>query len=266
MLYTRHLGFKGEFEDALAQGDAKARELRDQVAAVEAAMLARPDIGASAVYKFFRAASEGETLHILSPDGTRTLESLSFGRQSINAGLCLADYALPRGDRPDYVCLFATTVGPGVRALADQWKEEGEYLRSHILQSIALEGAEAFAELLHQQIRQMWGIPDPVGTTLKDLIKVRYRGMRVSFGYPACPRLEDQAQLFRLLAPDKHIGVELTEGFMMDPEAAVSALVFHHPDAKYFSLAPEDIERLERSLQGAGGVVAGAGTGAPPPS
>jgi 5-methyltetrahydrofolate--homocysteine methyltransferase len=251
MLYTRHLGFKGKFEEALENGDAKAAELRRQVRDVEEVMLRRPDIQASAVYKFFRAASEGDTLHVLSPDGGQILESFHFGRQQGREGLCLADYVLPagpNGGRPDYVCLFATSVGPGVRALADEWKEKGDYLRSHILQVLALEGAEAFAELLHQKIREMWGIGDAPGTTVKDLFKVRYRGVRVSFGYPACPRLEDQEQLFRLLDVEKQIGVHLTEGYMMEPEGSVSALVFHHPDAKYFNLSPEDTERLERAL------------------
>ena len=249
MLYTRHLGFKGKFSEALARGDARAVELHAQVREVEEEMLRRPDITAKAVFKFFRAASEGETLHILSPDGVRVLESFHFARQTVNEGLCLADYTLPRDDaRADYVCLFATTVGPGVRALAERWKADGDYLRSHILQLLALEGAEAFAELLHEKIRAMWGFGDAPGTTIGDLFKVRYRGVRVSFGYPACPRLEDQEQLFRLLGVEEHIGVQLTEGFMMEPEASVSALVFHHPDARYFSLSPDDAERLERAM------------------
>ncbi len=247
MLYTRHLGFKGKFGDAVGRGEARAVELERQVRAVEDVMLARADIGAHAVYQFFRAASEGETLHILSPDGAAVLESFHFGRQTVNEGLCLADYTLARAAaRPDYVCLFATTIGPGVRALAEEWKGRGEYLRSHILQVLALEGAEALAELLHQKIRAMWGIGDAPETTPADLFKVRYRGIRVSFGYPACPRLEDQAQLFRLLAVEESIGVRLTEGYMMEPEGSVSALVFHHPEAKYFSLSPDDAERLER--------------------
>ena len=248
MLYTRHLGFKGRFVEALAHGDHTAVELRERVREVEDLMLARPDIRASAVYKFFRAATEGETLHVLSPDGAQVLESFHFGRQTVNEGLCLADYTLPRGDRPDYVGMFATTVGPGVRALAEQWKTDGEYVRSHILQVLALEGAEAFAELLHQKLREMWGIADAPGTTVHDLFKVRYRGIRVSFGYPACPRLEDQAPLFRLLDIERQLGVQLTDGFMMDPEASVSALVFHHPDAKYFSLSPDDAAKLEQAL------------------
>jgi 5-methyltetrahydrofolate--homocysteine methyltransferase len=249
MLYTRHLGFKGKFDDALAAGDPKAKELRRQVAAVEAVMLARADISARAVYRFFPAHGDGDTLRLYTADGRTVVDTFHFGRQELEPYLCLADFCLPVGaGRPDYVCLFATTVGPGVRHLAEQWKAEGEYLRSHILQILALEGAEAFAELLHQKIREMWGFPDAPDATMSDLFKARYRGVRVSFGYPACPRLEDQEKLFRLLDVSQQIGVHLTEGYMMDPEGSVTALVFHHPQAKYFNLSPDDIERLERGL------------------
>ena len=78
------------------------------------------------------------------------------------------------------------------------------------------------------------------------MFRTQYHGKRFSFGYPACPRLEDQEQLFRLLNVETNLNVELTEGFMMDPESSVSALVFHHPDAKYFNLSERDIERLEQ--------------------
>jgi 5-methyltetrahydrofolate--homocysteine methyltransferase len=250
MLYTRHLGFRN-FDRAFESGDPKSMELHAEVAPVEDEMLARPDINARAAYRFFRAHSDGDrTLKIYSVDGARVLETFRFGRQSDELGLCLADYAtLESSGRPDYICMFVTTVGEGVRALAEQWKQEGEYLRSHILQVLALEGAEAFAELLHLKIRQMWGIGDPPGLTMKDLFQAHYHGKRFSFGYPACPRLEDQAQLFRLLEVEEKLGVHLTEGYMMDPESSVSALVFHNPMAKYFSLSPADIERLEREFQ-----------------
>ena len=190
---------------------------------------------------------------IFSPDGKTVLESFIFGRQSEAPYLCLADYVASRDSgRTDYLCMFVTTIGTGVRALAEDWKNKGDYLRSHILQVLALEGAEAFAELLHLKIRQMWGIGDPPGLSLKDLVQAHYHGKRFSFGYPACPRLEDQEQLFRLLEVEKNaIGVQLTDGFMMDPESAVSAVVFHHPEAKYFSLSPADIERLEREFEAA---------------
>jgi 5-methyltetrahydrofolate--homocysteine methyltransferase len=249
MLYTRHLGFKGKFDEALAAGNAKAQELRAHVAAVEAVMLARADITAKAVFRFFPAHGDGEILRLYGGDGRTVLETFRFGRQSAEPYLCLTDFVLPvDAGRPDYVCLFTTTVGPGVRTLAEQWKAQGDYLKSHILQVLALEGAEAFAELLHQKIREMWGFPDPAGTSMAELFKARYRGVRVSFGYPACPRLEDQEQLFHVLDVQKHIGVQLTEGYMMEPEGSVTALVFHHPQAKYFNLSPEDVERLERTI------------------
>ena len=105
------------------------------------------------------------------------------------------------------------------------------------LASSARRRAEAggLAEMLHARLRTQWGFPDPPGLTMEDRLKARYRGLRVSFGYPACPRLEDQQQLFAVLKPED-IGVSLTEGCMMEPEASVSALVFHHPDAFYFSV------------------------------
>ena len=251
MLYVRHLGYQGRFAEALEREEAAALELRESVRRVEDIMLARPDIQANAVFKFFPCHSDGQNLLIYGPDGATELERFYFGRQSQREGLCLADYARPVGaERPDYVAMFATSVGPGVRALAEEWKDRGEFLNSHILQVLALESAEAFAELLHQQLRQMWGFGDPQGITYQELFRTRYRGRRYSFGYPACPRLEDQQQLFRLLDVTSHIGVELTEGYMMDPEGSVSALVFHHPDARYFNLSEGDIERLEREMAG----------------
>jgi 5-methyltetrahydrofolate--homocysteine methyltransferase len=253
MLYIRHLGYRGRFEEALAEGEPKATELYEKVRQVQDVMIARPDIAANAVYKFFRAASDGDDVLVLSPDGKQALERFRFGRQGAGEGLGLADYLLPLSSGvPDYVGMFVTSVGPGVRALADEWKERGDYLASHILQVLALEGAEGFAELLHQKMRAMWGFPDPTGITKQDLFKAYYQGKRYSFGYPACPRLEDQALLWRLLAPDRNIGVQLTEESMMDPEGSVSALVFHHPQAKYFNLSPEDTERLEKRLRAEG--------------
>ncbi|MBI4203242.1 MAG: methionine synthase [Chloroflexi bacterium] len=251
MLYNRHLGFRGDFLKALEEGDPKAVELQDRVRQVEEVMLQRANIQAGAVYKFYRAASDGDNVLILSPDGSEVLERFHFGRQSQGDRLCLADYLQPRASgKPDYLGAFVTTIGPGVRALAEEWKEQGDYLASHILQALALEGAEAFAELLHQKIRAMWGFPDPAGVSKERLFRAEYQGRRYSFGYPACPRLEDQAVLWRLLEPDKRIGVQLTEEFMMDPEGSVSALVFHHPQARYFNLSQEDAARLEGRMNG----------------
>src|SRR5262249_61694776 len=94
--------------------------------------------------------------------------------------------------------------------------------------------AGAFAEMLPPRRRTWWGFPDPPELGLGDKPKAHSRGIRVSFGSPACPNLADQSTLWRVLHPEQ-IGIQLTEGHMMDPEASVSALVFHHPSAKYFN-------------------------------
>ena len=133
-----------------------------------------------------------------------------------------------------------TSAGAGIRSRAEELKQEGNYFQVlHVLQALALETAEAYAELLHAKIRSLWGFPDGVETTMLDRFKANYRGKRYSFGYPACPRLEDQQILFQLLRPEE-IGVALTDGCMMDPEASVSALVFHHPRRTLFLGAAED--------------------------
>ena len=255
MLYVRHLGYRGRFREALRNDEPKALELRRQVQRVEDIVLSRSDIAANAVFKFFPCRSEGQWLIIYQSDGTTELERFYFGRQQEREGLCLSDYARPVGEGPnDYLAMFATTVGPGVRDLSERWKNEGRYLDSHTLQALAIESAEGFAELLHKRIRTMWNIGEPSGRQgptedeLRDLFRTNYRGKRFSFGYPACPRLEDQEKLFALLDVTANIGVELTDGYMMDPEGSVSAVVFHHPQAKYFNLDEADIERLESEI------------------
>ncbi len=117
-------------------------------------------------------------------------------------------------------------------------KESGKYLKSYILQALAIESAEAYAEWVHSQVRMMWGFPDQTEMTMMERFQAKYRGKRYSFGYPACPNLDDQTELFKLIRPEQ-IGVQLTEGFMMDPEASVSAIVFHHPQASYFSIGSD---------------------------
>jgi 5-methyltetrahydrofolate--homocysteine methyltransferase len=252
MLYVRHLGFKGRFTDALAAGDPSAIELQTSVRRVEELALEASGITANAVFKFFPCQADGGDLLIYGPDGGQVVERFHFGRQSQGEGLCLADYVTPKESGVmDYLAMFVVTVGPGVSEVSERLKNAGEYLNSHILQALAIESAEAFAELLHQRMRRMWGFGDPADISYQDLFRTQYRGCRFSFGYPACPRLEDQEQLFRLLDVTSQIGVELTEGFMMEPESTVSALVLHHSGAKYFNLSPQDIERLERET-GAG--------------
>jgi 5-methyltetrahydrofolate--homocysteine methyltransferase len=136
--------------------------------------------------------------------------------------------------------LFVVTAGEGVRERAEALKEAGDYFRAHALQALAIETAEGCAEWLHRRLREDWGFPDAPEMTMQQRFTSRYRGKRYSFGYPACQNLEDQQGIWDLIRPEE-IGVELTDGFMMDPEASVSALVFHHPDCAYFTAGEEEL-------------------------
>jgi 5-methyltetrahydrofolate--homocysteine methyltransferase len=232
MLLGRHLGVKGPVARLLEQRDAKTVEVYETVEQLEREAVEQQLLRASGLYRFYEAAAAGDDL-LLFERGAEVAR-FRFPRQAAGERLCLSDYVREQGSgEKDYVALFAVTCGAGVRDLAERWKEDGQYLRSHALQSLAIETAEAFAEMLHARLRTQWGFPDPPGLALQDKLKAHYRGLRVSFGYPACPNLADQRILFDLLRPEQ-VGLTLTEGFMMDPEASVSALVFHHPEAKYF--------------------------------
>jgi len=233
MLYGKHLGLRGPVVRLLEEGDAKAVELREVIETLQGEATRDGLLHAHGVYQWFRVRAAGETLTLLAADGQPAAQ-FTFPRQPDGERLCLTDYV--RDDRDDAVALFVVTCGAGVRERATAWKERGDYLRSHALQALAIECAEATAEWLHARLRTLWGFPDPSELSIADKLKAHYRGVRVSFGYPACPELADQATLWRLLRPEE-IGVQLTEGFMMDPEASVSALVFHHPAAKYFKAA-----------------------------
>jgi 5-methyltetrahydrofolate--homocysteine methyltransferase len=234
MLYVRHLGFKGNFEQKLAERDPKAIELNERVEEIKAE--AEKFMKVKAVWQFFEAEGEGNRIHLFAPGGKAPLHTFRFPRQRKEDGLCLSDYVLPpKNGRRDHVVLFVVGAGQGVRERSEAYKAAGEYLKSHALQALAIETAEGCAEWLHRRIREDWGFPDPSDLTMQDRFTAKYRGKRYSFGYPACPNLDDQTGIWKLIRPED-IGIQLTEGMMMEPEASVSALVFHHPDAKYFSV------------------------------
>jgi 5-methyltetrahydrofolate--homocysteine methyltransferase len=234
MLYGRHLGYRGDFEKRFAQRDPKAVELFESMEEVkrDAAEFMKPRV----VWQFFEAEANGQAMHLFAPGGVEPLHTFQFPRQRVGDFLCLSDYVLPpQNGKRDHVALFVVTAGEGVRERSEKAKNEGYYFKSHGMQALAIESAEACAEWLHRRIREDWGFPDPPDMTMAQRFTSRYRGKRYSFGYPACPSLDDQAGIWKLLQPEE-IGVQLTEGFMMDPEASVSALVFQHPDCTYFSV------------------------------
>ncbi len=233
MLYGRHLGYKGNFEKDLAEQEPKALELFHKMDALQQEAFGFMKV--KAVWQFFEAERDGNAIHLFAPGGGSPIHTFHFGRQARENGLCLSDYILDAEERGrDHLALFVVTAGAGIREKSEEWKQAGEFFKAHAIQALALETAEACAEWLHRRIREDWGFPDPPSLTMQERFTSRYRGKRYSFGYPACPNLDDQAGLFRLLAPEE-IGVTLTEGMMMEPEASVSAVVFHHPDCVYFT-------------------------------
>ncbi len=235
MLYNKHMGLRGNLESLLAEGDPKATSMRNLWDELLGEAQARDLMAPRGVWRYLWAASDGDMLLVYdSPDSTEPLESFAFQRQEATPGRCLSDYVPDHKAGRDTIAAFCVTAGRGVRDYAQKLKEAGEYVRSHAIQALALETAEAFAEKLHADIRAAWCIVDE-GLSMQDIFKAKYEGCRYSFGYPACPDLEDQRKLWRLLDPTE-IGVELTEGCMMDPEASVSAIVFHHPEAHYFAV------------------------------
>jgi 5-methyltetrahydrofolate--homocysteine methyltransferase len=234
MLYGRHLGFKGNFAKLLVEHDPKAIELYHDVEQVkqEAATFMK----VRAVWQFLEAERDGNSIQLFTPGATSPVHTFRFGRQPRVGGLCLSDFILDPGidGRRDHLVLFAVTAGEQIRERSEEAKQRGEFFKAHALQALGIETAEACAEWLHRRIREDWGFPDPPSMTMQERFTSRYRGKRYSFGYPACPNLDDQQGIWKLLQPEE-IGVRLTEGMMMDPEASVSALVFHHPDCVYFT-------------------------------
>lgn len=246
MLYGRHLGLRTasralgtpqEAELAKTEEGRKALQLKETVEELKRWLRQGGQMRARAVFQFFKAGSEGNSLLLFDGRTGQQVARFELPRQEREGGLCLADFVRPlEGGTPtDSLAMFVTTAGQGVRELSEELKARGEFLNMHAVQALALETAEAYAELLHTQLRSMWGFPDKPDMTMLERFRAEYQGKRYSFGYPACPRLEDQSILFSALGPEE-IGVRLTDGCMMEPEASVSAIVFHHPQAHYFSV------------------------------
>ena len=237
MLYGKHLGYKGNFDKELAQHVEKALDLFHRMEELKHA--AAQFMHVKAVWQFFEAERDGNAIHLFAAGAASPLHTFQFGRQQRDDGLCLSDYILgPEDGVRDHLAMFVVTAGAGIRQKSEEWKQAGEYFNSHGLQALAIETAEGCAEWLHRRIREDWGFPDPPTMTMQERFTSRYRGKRYSFGYAACPNLDDQQGIWKLLRPEE-IGVRLTEGMMMDPEASVSALVFHHPDCAYFTASEE---------------------------
>jgi len=201
------------------------------------------------VYGYFPAQGEGNDVIVYEPPkgngphpcGTRWSDSLSellrftFPRQREGRKLSIADFFAPKSSgKMDVIGLSLVTIGPAATVETQRLFEGGEYTKYLYLHGLSVETAEALAELHHKKMREELGIAEEDSPEIRGLFHQKYRGSRYSFGYPACPNLEDQTKLFKLLKPEENVGVRLTSGFLLEPEQSTSAIVVHHPAAKYF--------------------------------
>ncbi len=188
------------------------------------------------VYGFWPCNADKNDLVVFDPDGERELARFAFPRQPKKNRLCLADYFLPLdAGRRDVVAFHCVTMGE----VASRWCQElfeadryDEYLHFY---GLSVEGTEALAEYWHKRVRQQLDIAGEDAHEIEKLFAQNYRGSRFSFGYPACPNLQDQTRLFEFLDASA-IGVELTEDWQLVPEQSTSAVICHHPEAKYFNV------------------------------
>lgn len=189
------------------------------------------------VYGYFPAASSGNDLIVFDPDDhDKEIERFTFPRQTTRKRLCISDFfrSVESGDR-DVLPMTCVTMGTRVSEAARELFEANNYTEYLYLHGMGVECAEALAEMWHKRVRQELGIAGEDAPTVKGLFTQKYRGSRYSFGYPACPDMSDQEILFRLLEPER-IGCHLTENWQIDPEQSTSAIIVHHPEAKYFNV------------------------------
>jgi 5-methyltetrahydrofolate--homocysteine methyltransferase len=202
------------------------------------------------VYGYFPAQADGNDVVVYSAEGqpsfssagqpmaavpTRELLRFTFPRQREGRRLAISDFFAPKSSgKMDVIGLSLVTIGPKASVETQRLFEGGEYTKYLYLHGLSVETAEALAEFHHKKMREELGIAGDDSAEIRDLFHQKYRGSRYSFGYPACPNLEDQTKLFALLKPEENVGVRLTSGFLLEPEQSTSAIVVHHPGAKYF--------------------------------
>jgi 5-methyltetrahydrofolate--homocysteine methyltransferase len=226
------------------------KRLEDEVAA---SGLFEPKV----VYGYFPAQSDGNDVVIYeSPEQSksarpepvastaaqdrldsapRELLRFTFPRQREGRRLSISDFFSAKSSgKMDVIGLSLVTIGAKASIETQRLFEAGEYTKYLYLHGLSVETAEALAELHHKKMREELGIANEDAPEIRDLFHQKYRGSRYSFGYPACPNLEDQTKLFVLLKPEENVGVRLTSGFLLEPEQSTSALVVHHTGAKYF--------------------------------
>jgi 5-methyltetrahydrofolate--homocysteine methyltransferase len=225
-------GARGEFEAmAETEGRPRLRQLLNEVQA-------NGWLEAAVVYGYFPCVSDGNDLVILhheGPDKGKERTRFSFPRQSRDRRLCLSDFFAPiDSGRTDVVAFHVVTMGNTVSKAANELFAADKYREYLELHGLSVQLTEALAEHWHARIREEMSVRNMDAPDLQGILDQGYRGSRYSFGYPACPDIEQQTQLCELLEPER-IGVELSEEFQLHPEQSTSAIIVHHPEAKYFN-------------------------------
>ncbi len=236
MLYQFQWGYKKQGKSLADWSAWAAKEVRpifhDLVARCEREQILK----AQAVYGFWPCASDGDAVVLFDPETDAEVARFGFPRQSSEDGLCIADFFrdISSGER-DVIGLQAVTVGAKASETARQWFAADKYQDYLYLHGVSVEMAEAMAEYTHKRIRADLGYAAEDDRDIEKMLSQGYRGSRYSFGYPACPNLEDQGALLKLLGADR-IGITLSDEFQLEPEQSTSAIVVLHPQAKYFGV------------------------------
>jgi 5-methyltetrahydrofolate--homocysteine methyltransferase len=235
-LYQFQWGFRKagrSLDDFLGWAKQELRPvLKRMLALAEEQQILKPQ----AIYGYWKCAGQGNDLILFAEDGQREVARFNLPRQPKADGECIADFVRDVDDAErDVIGLQVVTVGQKASDVARDWFEENRYQDYLYLHGLGVEMAEALAEYVHKRIRAELGFSAEDERDIEKMLSQGYRGGRYSFGYPACPKLEDQEGLLRLLQSER-IGVELSDEWQLHPEQSTSAIVLHHPRAKYFSV------------------------------
>jgi 5-methyltetrahydrofolate--homocysteine methyltransferase len=237
-LYQFQWGFRKagrSLEDFLGWAKQELRPvLKRMLALSEEQEILKPQ----AIYGYWKCAGQGNDLVLFEEDGVTEATRFTLPRQPKADGECIADFVRDIEEGPgrrDVIGLQVVTVGQKASDIAREWFEENRYQDYLYLHGLSVEMAEAMAEYVHKRIRAEWGFAAEDERDIEKMLSQGYRGGRYSFGYPACPRLEDQEPLLRLLKAER-IGVTISDEWQLHPEQSTSAIVLHHPRAKYFSV------------------------------
>jgi len=236
MLYQFHWGFKKAGRNREEFRQWAIENVRPTMQKMVKTCIAEDILRPQGVYGYWKAAAEGNDIVLFNEDGQTEATRFSLPRQSRENGLCISDF-LRDIDAPerDVLGLQVVTVGQHASEVAREWFENDRYQDYLYLHGLGVEMAEAMAEYVHRRIRGELGFSHEDDRDMNQMLKQGYRGSRYSFGYPACPNLADQHPLLDLLDAER-VGIVMGEEDQLHPEQSTSAIVLHHPQAKYFSV------------------------------